>query len=292
LPISENNLIWFPRPPLEGSILDKDNRGELIRAYPIHKQFKKINYLDWETFKKILKGEVKTESDLFKEIKERSKEWNPKVGDEKELLALYRKKIPSIKTEVNVKTAIDRLTNTAKEGELFNEIVNVFPKFAVLVKVFNEELWNKAKNALRVVKLGGNKTVGQGRFTFEEVENTALLKELKDFIEEPTNKAITLAPTFYDENINLEESLYEPRIWRSAVDKTYAYWDPDYITLPVWKKATVYLKSGSLLVLKESSKVIGALKEALIWERDNKTYTVYNYGYGFPLFVKSEGGTK
>jgi hypothetical protein len=76
------------------------------------------------------------------------------------------------------------------------------------------------------------------------------------------------------------------------VDKTYAYWDPDYITLPVWKKATVYLRTGSLLVLKESSKVIGVLKEALIWKRNNKTYTVYNYGYGFPLFVKSEGGTK
>ena len=295
LPLDGDGNVWFPRPPLEGSIMDTDERSVLIERYPIHKQFKKINYLDWETFKKILQGDLTTEKELFEELVKRTEQLlqskRRKIPtDVKDLLREYRGLIPTAKSEVAVKTAIDRLTNTAKEGQLFNEIITALPQFAVIVKVKNNEWWVKAKKALSVVKLGGNKTVGLGRFNFEEVDEGAFLKELETFVENKTEKCITLAPTFYEGNIDIVGSYYEPQIYRSAVDKTYAYGDPDFITLPVWKKATLYLKTGAMLKLKRPSGVIGALKETLKWDRGSRTYRVYNYGYGFPLFVQRAGG--
>ncbi len=306
LPEDECGKLWFPRPQLEGSVLDcsiegKENnekdpcRGYLRKIYPIHKQFKKIRYLPWEIFKKILVGEIKNEKDLLKGLVCYLLNNNDRLLIEgfylQKLLECYVKKTPKVvETDATVKTAINRLTATAAEGQLFNETVRISPKFNILVAVYNKEWWEKAKKALRVVKLGGNKTVGYGRFTFEEVSDD-LLKEIKPFVEKASNTAITLSPTFYEENIDIEESFYEPYVKRPAVDKTYGYFDANFIRLPVWKNILLYLKEGAYLKLKQPKQFIGSLKPALEYPPENKSsegekIIIYQYGYAFPLFVR------
>ncbi|NPA14326.1 MAG: hypothetical protein GXN97_03990 [Aquificae bacterium] len=273
-------------------------RGYLRKIYPIHKQFKKIRYLPWEIFKKILVGEIKTEKDLLKGLAgyllKREIKTDEELLEEKnlqKLLECYVKKSPKlVETDATVKTAIHRLTATAAEGQLFNETIRISPKFNILVAVYNKKWWEKAKKALRVVKLGGNKTVGYGRFTFEEVPDN-LLREIKPFVENTTHTAITLSPTFYEENIDIEESFYEPYVKRPAVDKTYGYFDANFIRLPVWKNILLYLKEGAYLKLKQPKPFIGCLKPALEYPPENKSsegekIVIYQYGYGFPLFVR------
>jgi hypothetical protein len=59
----------------------------------------------------------------------------------------------------------------------------------------------------------------------------------------------------------------------------------------VWKNILLYLKEGAYLKLKQPKQFIGSLKPALEYPPENKSsegekIIIYQYGYGFPLFVK------
>ena len=282
LPIGRSGNVWFPRPPLEGSILDGLDREGLKDIYPLNKVFKKISLIEWDILEKILRKEIETERELFEEILRKIKGKLKEEKDFKKLLEAYQKSIPGLKKEsLTVKTPINRLTNTAKEGELHNEVIHIYNPFAVFVKVKDDEWFEKAKVALKVVRLGGNKTVGLGRFTFEE-KRDIIPEGLTDFVKERFEggeEVYTLSPVFDDGNINLEESLYEVRVERSAVDKSPGYFDRRFIDLPLWKKAIVYLREGSILKVKNPSEVLGGLKTTLEWKELN----IYSYGFGFGL---------
>jgi len=283
LPIDKEGKPWFFRPPLEGSIFDNSNREELKRRYPVSKRFKKLSLIEWDILKKILSGEIKSEKELFGEILKKlfPKEGNAEDKDPQEVadaLEKYTKEAPKLKeTTLTVKTPINRLTFTAQEGQLHNEVVNVYNPFAVLFKVYNQRWFEKAKVALKVVRLGGNKTVGLGRFEFEE--NKEIIPEGLENFTNKGKRVYLLSPATPTTYIDIERSLYEVKIERSAVDKSLGYFDPSFVNLPVWKKAITYLKEGSILTLKEPLEVVGSLRETL----KVGDSAIYAYGLGFCL---------
>ncbi len=284
IPIDSKGNLWFLRPPLEGSIFDDTDEGKLKEIYPISKAFKKISLIEWDTLKKILEGEIKTERQLFEEIVKRVSKNGEEAKDPQELaeaIRSYSDSAPKLRGEtLTVKTPINRLTNTAKEGELHNEVANIYDSFAVIFKVNNEDWFKKVKTALKVVRLGGNKTVGFGRFEFEEREEI-IPEGLGDFIKKG-ERLYLLAPAVPNSLIDAENSLYEVRLERSAVDKSLGYFDAEFLKVPVWKKTVAYLREGSVLKLKEPSDFVGSLKETL----KVGDSSIYAYGIGFGLSFK------
>ena len=280
---SKSNL-WFLRPPLEGSIFDDTDEEKLKEIYPISKAFKKVLLIEWNTLKKILEGEIKTERQLFEEIVRRVSQKGKEAKNPQELaeaIRSYSDSAPKLRgATLTVKTPINRLTNTAKEGELHNEIANIYDSFAVIFKVISEDWFKKVKTALKVVRLGGNKTIGFGRFEFEEREEI-IPEGLGDFIKKG-RKLYLLAPAVPNELIDVENSLYEVRLERSAVDKSLGYFDAKFLNVPVWKKTIAYLREGSVLKLKEPSEFVGGLKETL----KVGNFSIYAYGIGFGLSFK------
>ena len=281
LPIDSEGNLWFFRPPLEGSIFGDTKEGNLKETYPVSKAFKKVSLIEWEILKKILEGEIKTERQLFEEIVKKVSPGEGKSKNPQELaeaIRNYTRRASKLKEEtLTVKTPINRLTNTAKEGELHNEVANIYSTFAVIFKVCNEDWFEKAKTALKVVRLGGNKTVGLGRFEFEEREEI-IPEGLKNFLGKG-EKLYLLAPAIPSCLIDVEKSLYEVRLERSAVDKSLGYFDEKFLKVPVWKKTVAYLKEGSVLKLKKPSEFVGGLRETLKVEKS----AIYAYGLGFGL---------
>ncbi|RTZ69093.1 MAG: hypothetical protein DSZ30_03130 [Aquificaceae bacterium] len=284
LPLDSEGNLWFFRPPLEGSIFDDSDEGNLKETYPVSKAFKKVSLIEWKILEKILKGEIKTERDLFEEILNRASQNGKKPKNSQDLAEVikeYTKRSPKLKdTTLTVKTPINRLTNTASEGGLHNEEVNVYNPFAVLFKVYNENWFEKIKTALKVVRLGGNKTVGLGRFEFEE-KKEVIPEGLENFINKG-ERIYLLSPTIPSDLIDAENSFYEIKLERSAVDRSIGYFDPNFLKLPVWKKTVAYLKEGSVLKLKKPSEFVGGLKETLRVGNSK----IYAYGLGFGLTFK------
>jgi len=286
LPLDKQGRIWFVRPPLEGSIFEGKSQEELRKKYPLNKAFKKITWINWEILKEILEGRIKTEGELFNKI---LRNVNPQIGKEegdikeiKEALEAYKKMAPSLKKPViAVKNTINRLTFTVNFTGLYNEMFYIYNPFVVLVKINNPEWFEKVKRALKVVRLGGNKTVGMGKFTIEE-RKEIIPKGMEDFIGE-ASKLYMLSPTSADPNINIEESFYEIKVERTAIDKTLGYFDPKFLKLPVWKKQTMYIKEGSILSLKKAVGYTGELKEVLTKQIEGETIRIFAYGFGWGL---------
>jgi len=278
LPLDPEGRPWFFRPPLEGSIFSSASAEELKNTYPLAKVFKKITLLDWELLSAVLRGEIRSERDLFEEILKKEGATDGSVKERKEALERYAARTPAFaRDELLVKTAINRLTGTVRRGELFNERAFFYGNFAVIFAVFDPDWFEKVKVALRVVRLGGNKTVGMGRFEVKE-QREVIPEGFKRFASEG-ERVYLLSPAAMDPSVELEGSFYELSFERSAVDKSLAYFDPEFLNLPVWKKRTVYFREGSILKLKEPKRFVGGLRETLNY-RGKK---VYSYGFGFPL---------
>ena len=307
---NQNEVILFPRPLLPGSILDtgKDAlpKRELIRSYPHHKRFKKISHLPWEIFEKILKGEIRNERELFEAIaKDSSSEcvnWDlPK---------------PKVRTHSFAKASINRITSTTLGATLYNESATFRGPFSVLFLFTpsgEEKYRDLVEEALKAVELGGNKTVGWGKVALKSfsAENDGLLKEeaykaITERATKPTEEKTFIALSSFaalDENNRLviepQESCYEHRIFRSAIDYAYAFYDERFIKTAVWKKAVLHITAGSLVKLSPKVQIsettlplIGAVKkvypdEELLSEEELKNAPrIYQYGLAFPLFVE------
>lgn len=316
---SFQNIFFLPAPVLKGSVLDflkedKDEFEYIKYIYPILKLVKKIAFLPWPLYKKILDGEIKEEKDLFKEIiiefskmensssdKTNLKENLRNIAEKQESYSSFinfikenfTKKIYS--EELFVKTAINRLTKNALEGNLINEEAYFYKPFYVLIYIYNKEKWEKykLKNYLKNVILGGNKSIGFGKTKIEFIrkdnEIFESIKDIENYIKNPTKSFITLSP-FSCKNINnidIENSCYNLEIFRGAREDNLLNIDFIASSVPIWKKTLFMFKEGSFIFLKnEKAKekfFFGNLEESLR-KGNNKIYT---YSYAFPLFVQN-----
>ena len=161
------------------------------------------------------------------------------------------------------------------------------------------------------MELGGNKTVGWGKVALKSfsAENDGLLKEeayetITERATKPTEEKTFIALSSFaalDERDNLviepQESCYEHRIFRSAIDYSYAFYDERFIKTAVWKKAVLHITAGSLVKLSSEVPIsentlplIGAVKKVYpdedILKEVKDAPRIYQYGLAFPLFVE------
>ncbi len=249
----KNGELLFPKPIL------KDGWGEPrdYNEYKERKKAKDVKFINESVLKKVLDGEIKTERELWEEVK----------GKEETK--------PAFESVNQPHASINRITWTTEGGELYNEeAIYIGSPFSVFIHFRNENYISMVKSALRFTQIGGNKTTGMGyaEVSFEEDKGW-----LKDYVEDKTSKMVSLSPTFKDNSFLLGSSYYDLFPVLSAVDNYYSR-----ISGQIWKRRCIYLTKGSSLTLKEPKDFYGELKPAL----SAGDRVIYHYGFAFPLYVR------
>lgn len=247
LPYKEDKL-YFPMP-----ILPEGNASiEKEEDYRTFKRLKASPFVEEDTFKKVLRGAIKSQWELAKDLKESLK----------------------IEKFLMHHASINRITWTTVDGEFFTETYYAYPTFGVLVKLADESYADILKTVFSFVHIGKNKSSGMGKFEVEWKEPPCWLSK---FSEPRGDRFVLISESFYDGDMDLTDSLYDLFTFRGAMENYY--WR---LTSNLWKKRVLYIKPGSYLKAKSAKPHYGGLKQVL--KEGNRE--VYQYGYGFPLFFK------
>lgn len=226
------------------------------------KRFKKLSFVPFSVLEKVAEGEIKSDRELMLALGREFRDVSPFAS-----LALPHAKL-------------NRITNSTSEGgELYFEESIIFKSDVYFLVVVKEE--NAVDNVLiptlRLLQdwgIGGNRSAGFGSFSFKiEREN-----RFEKLINRRGRKFITLSPVVATDRIDYENSFYDIKTYKGAMESGYQ----DFL----WKPKIFYLKAGSLIKLKEGSRFAGALIKPF------KEVELYHYGFEFPIYIKeSENGS-
>jgi CRISPR-associated protein Csm4 len=244
--------LYLPKPYL------KSDRTKTLSDY---KKIKKISFIPINTFIKVLEGQIEVEQDFANENLESSVSFPKKT--------------------LEPKTKIDRITSSTEgDGELFFQESFYYSEGYFYVAFFNEDQKDKIFSSIKLLQdigLGGDRSVGGGRAIFSKpIEDNTL----KKYIDNKTNRFITLSPILIDPKIDYEDSYYDYFTFRGIIDNNY-----DFKNINIWKDKLIYLKEGSNFKIKEKKPFYGEVKEIKISNNVN----VYQYGLAFPLYIQQGG---
>lgn len=267
-----NDLILFPMPQIEEGFLDD---SEL--PYPEKKEYKKIKYIPQNLFLEYLEGKIRTQGEIFLKLKELKKNEN-----ECSLKNLLEK--PFIFNSNILQASINRLTWTTTGGNLINTPAYWYSSFIVYVlqrdSQFDIEI---LKKLFELVSLGGNKSIGWGHVKIVKIEED---KALNGYLEPRSEFFYILSPTFIDPSFEIEESYYQLFIYTGLIENFY-----ERLTHSLLKRRFIYLSSGSQIKTGQIKACYGGLIPALegtSFAGNGRRYTIYQYGYAFPLYLKGD----
>lgn len=286
---NNNNIFFFPKPITPGlSASDicemaqtKKEKVEII-TNPKYKKFKKAVYLSFALFNRLLNNV--SEKILFQEyLSDEVKLKGNLLMSKKELEGFNLvEKEPLLKSELVQKNAIDRLTmSTGEEGQTFyQEEYFASPAFKLhfLIKTDNIESFKPVFRYLEDKGIGGNRSVGKGRFKIEILNTISVGNDT-------AYNFITLSryiPDIAEINPESKSMYYEIFPYRSKVDSEAEFKGED-----IWKSRVMYLKEGSCFEAKERKPFYGQCP--VVKEIDGQK--IKQYGFAFPVFGNI-GGSK
>ena len=253
----ENEKYYFPKPNLKAK---REKNTDID-----YKKLKKVSYINFETLKKVLDGEISTELELHKHLN------NLLKGQSLKKVSLASKdSIPH--------ASIDRLYGTTEgSGQLFFEEVATISEGFFLIAM-KEEIKAELESVFRLLQdigLGGNRSIGYGKVVFGKFEP---FTELEKYFLQKTDKFLTLAPTIPEpKTYDLKNSHYDYFTFRGAIDNNY-----DFKGTDIWKEKVIYLKEGSTLKVKRPKEFYGQFYLA----KDINGKKIFQYGLAFPLFIQ------
>lgn len=241
---------FFPKPLL------KPERNPELSNLDI-KSLKKLSYVDIDIFIQVLEGKIKTEAELYKAINQPTS-------------------IKLFEEDLVPHAQIDRISSITEEaGEFYYQEVVVPSEGFFLVYFIEDSIIEDFKAVLRLIEdigLGGDRSRGLGAVKFSNLERWS---RFDSFINQKTDRFILLSPLIPEPNIyNLKESFYDYKVFRGAVDNDY-----DFKGINIWKNKVLYITEGSNLKLNKQKDFYGQLYH---------TNGVYQYGFGFPIYIKGE----
>ncbi|WP_457626629.1 type III-A CRISPR-associated RAMP protein Csm4 [Persephonella sp.] len=257
LPRKEKNY-YFPKPNLRA---EREKNPDFD-----YKELKKISYIDTNTLKKVLDGNIKTELELNR--------WLNKLLKDENL------EIISLASKNSISHAlIDRLYGTTEgSGQLYFEEITAVSEGFVLIAVRDNDLKKELEtvfNLLQDIGLGGNRSVGYGKVKFGSFE---LFPEIEKYFYEKTEKFLTLSPIIPEsQTYDLKDSYYDYFTFRGAVDNNY-----DFKNVDIWKEKVIYLREGSTLKVKNPKDIYGQFYPA----KNINGKKIFQYGLAFPLFIQ------
>lgn len=238
----------FPKPLL------KPERDEELLKLDI-KALKKASYVDIDIFYQVVEGRIKTEAQLYMAMKETV---SVKLFEE----------------DLVPHAQIDRISSITDEaGEFFYQEVVVPSEGFFLVYFMQDSIIQEFKAVLKLLQdigLGGSRSRGLGMVKFSEPEKW---DRLDRYITNKSGRFVLLSPLIPEpDTYDLKESFYNYHVFRGAIDNDY-----DFKGANIWKDKTPYLTEGSILKVKKQKNFYGQLY---------KTNGVYQYGFGFPVYIK------
>ncbi len=251
-----NGKYYFPRPNL------KAQRKDSVKGD--YKRLKKISYVEFDIFKRVLDAEIKTEFELNEALSN--------MSDELSKISIASKYYIS-------RASIDRINSTIDgSGQLyFEEVVGLTDSF-MLVAVKDNEVEKELKAVFRLledINIGGNRSIGYGKVVFGDFQE---FEELEAYFNTQTDTFISLAPVIPEPaTYDLENSYYQYFTFRGAIDNDYDFKDID-----IWKDKVIYLQEGSVFHIKSPKTFYGTFYKA----KDLKGNTIFQYGLSFPLFIQ------
>ncbi|GAN32043.1 MAG: type III-A CRISPR-associated RAMP protein Csm4 [Candidatus Brocadia sp. AMX2] len=282
-----NDIFFFPKPTSPGlSASDiyemakiKKEKVEIITKY---KKFKKSEYFSFALFSRFLNNV--SEKILFQEyLNDEVKLKGKLLMSKKELEGFnFVEKEPLLKSELVQKNAIDRLTmSTGEEGQTFyQEEYFASPAFKLhfLIKTDNIESFKPIFRYLEDKGIGGNRSVGKGRFKIETLNTISVGNDT-------ACNFITLSryiPDIAEINPESKSMFYAIFPYRSKVDSEAEFKGED-----IWKSKVIYLKEGSCFEAKERKPFYGQCPVV----KEIGGQKIRQYGFAFPVFGNI-GGSK
>jgi len=261
----EKETLLFPKPILEpidinryfeeNKISERLERATVIKRL---KDYKKVRFIDKETFEKFLAGEF-NETSYFSSN-------------------LWDKKIPNFKREDVLHNQINRLTNTTEEGYLFSTS-ELFANNGGLFFLMdgtdeNLKLVNGALNFFAHVGFGGDSSIGKNHFdikiddfTFNKIENPNAFVSLSLYA--PKKEEITE----YKKSKNL--------FWYELEARKGKFGGQFIKAKSFWKDSVLLFKEGSISP-KLNSENYG--RNIQVMKHDD--LKIYQFGYAFNLPIK------
>ena len=270
MPIIKGERHFF-KPILPPKFIPEEERRKLFKddtEFRIAiKKFKKLRFIPEEIFFEFIEDSKSLdEFSLFRRV------WNWLKSEEPA-------RVYSVHSTPHA--SIDRLVgSTGESGEFFFERSYFVGVDELFFFIAFDNLAFRFKTgieaAIRLLSdwgLGGNRSIGFGRFEFlgfceYKCEHNRSGSSICDL-----RKYITLSPVLATGRIEYENSFYDIFVYRGAVDGGLKR-----ITSNIWKKRVVYLREGSLLKVKEGSKLAGG-----ILEETSNSGKIYQYGLEFPV---------
>ena len=277
--VNGEELVFRPllKPALLNEIFEKWEIKDETEQRNLIKAIKRLPFIPFSIFKEVAEGKIKSDDSLAEEIfKKFSEEENAESVSEG--IKKYLKNMRELSSDSVIPHAkINRITgSTSYGGEFFFEESKIFEgNFYFLIAVSSEEFLNDYIGpSLRLIEdwgIGGNRSVGSGNVKFRKIERA---QNFEDLINRKSSKFVTLSPVIATTKINYEESYYDLKAFKGAIESGY---------LPfVWKPKFFYLKEGSVIKLKKNKDFAGTLFKP--FEDKN----LYHYGLEFPIYIQEK----
>jgi len=266
--LKNKNIRYFHCPQIKDDFPEPKNIDEYKQQKEIKK---KLNYIPEDLFIEFLEGKIKTKWDLGQKIE--------------------KYESPEIISIVNLHNSINRLTWTTIGGQLYNIPSYLYLEFSIFIYLFDENLLDELKAIFKYISFGGNKSTGYGRVKLIEVERVKKFeKYLNPYPSESTQKFYTLSSTFPDPSFDYNNSYYQISTFCGKVENFYTR-----LSAPILKRKVLYFQPGSVLTIKDGNqkKFYGSLIKVLSSQSlidSSKNVNIYQYGYAFPFYIKSNGG--
>ncbi|MGA1845998.1 type III-A CRISPR-associated RAMP protein Csm4 [Deferribacter abyssi] len=268
---------YLPKPivkPMLSKVFNeivKDFSNNLEIKYKLMKQFKKLEFIDEETFLLFLEDRITSSSILKYYIEILNNKDDKDITD-------YNF---SIKKHTVLKNSVNRISNTTTEGlyqstELyFGDDIN----FDIYIKYLDDRIKlfeiEEVFEVIGKVGFGADKSIGKGRFKIDSVSTDfELMKFLKPY--DGANGFINISSGLYmDEKIILNYGATFTKFGRHGGDKAVC-------GMP-FKSPLILYRPGSTFFKKEDSDFYGASTSEIFYDKND----IHN-GFMIPIFCKLE----
>ncbi len=271
MPIAQSNntrILLFPKPALPVS--KEFKREDDIYLKKDRKKVKKATRITFEVLRDVLEGKITEEAAFLDKSKFKISEHIISTTEEEPKLTEA--------TDTSTRNILNRIS--LKSENLFTEEYHLFSDRFFFIWLINEKYENTLDECFELIQdngLGANKNIGWGKVRIEPLKGFE--KEIR-YLSGKVKKAsrfLTLSPVILQkDSIDFERSFYTIEPYKAPTDNTFG--GP-----LIWKRKVIYVKEGAVLKSSKGSGFVGRLKHT-----DMGDFKVFQYGYEFPLEVKSD----
>lgn len=247
----EEDKYYYPKPLL------KPKRDKNI-SYD-YKKVKRVKYIEFDILKEVLNGKITEETQL-----------NQILKDKEEKTFYFEDIIYRIKLK-------EYYFGLEEHGNLYSEEIFALSESFIVLAFEDDSIKKEIESVFKLIEdigIGGNRSIGYGKIKFGDIKEN---KDLEIYLNQKTDRFITLSPIIPTKHFDFSESYYEVFTFRGAIDNNYGFKNVD-----IWKDKVLYIDEGSNLKSLDKNDFPGEFLSVKNINGEN----IYQYGLAFPLYIQ------